>query len=228
MTRKAFYDLDGVFDPSRGNPADAHWRIVNMVPPGSRVLEVGCSTGYLSAYLESEKGCQVTGVEINPQAASVAIARCTRVVIGNIEDPDVLGAVRGEYDVLLLAAVLEHLVRPERTLEKLVGFLSDSGVAVISLPNVAHWSVRLNLLRGRFEYQDYGVMDRTHLHFYTMQSAISMIENCGLVVKDIEIAGSAIQNLIERIGRRLGIKAMPLLLPGLLGYEFIFRATVRT
>ena len=224
---KPKYQLEKPFDPSTAHPDDAHSQIVNLVPPNARVLEIGCASGYLSGYLTRRKGCTVTGVEIDPRAVEIAANYCQRVINGDIEDPATLNQVEGEFDVLLLAAVLEHLKHPERVLTRLRNHLAPGGLAIVSLPNVAHWRIRLQLLRGRFDYQDYGVMDRTHLHFYTVKSGRELIEASGYTVIDLRVAGSLVQHAANRLARAMGREKAPNILPGLLGYEIIYRARLQ-
>lgn len=96
----------------------------------------------------------------------------------------------------------------------------------MSLPNVAHWRLRLALLAGRFDYTDYGVMDRTHLRLYTVKTSRELLEAEGYRVEQLLIAGSGVQNVFNALARRLARPLPPPLLPGLFGYELIFVATL--
>ena len=133
------------------------------------MLELGCASGYLSGYMEQKRGCRVTGLEADPVATAIAAQRCSEVYTVDLDAPDALDCARASapYDVLFAAAVLEHLKYPERLLTTARELLKPDGRIIISLPNIAHWSIRLRLLRGHFDYEDYGVMDRTHLRLYT-------------------------------------------------------------
>jgi methionine biosynthesis protein MetW len=148
------------------------------VPDGARVLDVGCATGYLAAEL-ARRGGRVTGVEADPVAAERARAQCEGVVVGDIEDAacrDELAAL-APFDVVLLGDVLEHLRDPWATLRALTAL---GGRIVLSVPNVAHWTGRRALLRGRFPYAEHGLFDRTHLRFFTLASARALAEGAGL------------------------------------------------
>src|SRR5579871_5793327 len=154
MTQRPKYDLDGIFDPARTNPNDAHSILMRLVPSNSRVLELGCSSGYLSGYLEKAKGCEVTGVDIDPVAVQIAASRCHACYAIDLDRPDALDTVLPDhdqpFDVLLAPAVLEHLKYPENILAAAHPRLKPGATVIVSLPNIAHWSSRLRLLLGRF------------------------------------------------------------------------------
>jgi 2-polyprenyl-3-methyl-5-hydroxy-6-metoxy-1,4-benzoquinol methylase len=171
---------DGVVDRSLAN--NSRSRLVEWALPQSRVLEVGCATGFMAEHLARELGCRVTGVEQDPDAARVAAGRCERLVVGDIEQPEVIAQCAGEYDVIVFADVLEHLRDPESVLRTLARFLAPDGRILASIPNVAHWSIRWRLLVGRWEYEDRGILDRTHLRFFTRRSALALFGRAGLAV----------------------------------------------
>jgi methionine biosynthesis protein MetW len=228
VTDRPKYHLDAIFDPARAHPDDAHSVLMRLVPPRTRVLELGCASGYLSGYLEKVKNCRVTGLEADPNAARIAATRCSEVYTVDLDTPDSLSMLTGPYDVLLTAAVLEHLKDAERLLNAVRSkkILAPNAVVIVSLPNVAHWSIRLSVLRGRFDYTDYGIMDRTHLHFYTVRTGRALLENCGYRVQALAIAGSALQNVMNSIARKAGRPYPKPILPGLLGYELIYQAVL--
>jgi SAM-dependent methyltransferase len=153
------------------------------VPDGARVLDVGCATGYLAAEL-TRRGCSVTGVEADPDVAERARTHCEAVVVGDVED----GAWRGElaalapFDVVLCGDVLEHLRDPWSALRGLAALAVPGGKVVLSVPNVAHWTGRRAVARGRFEYAEHGLFDRTHLRFFTRESARDLAQSAGLRV----------------------------------------------
>jgi SAM-dependent methyltransferase len=149
-----------------------------MVGENKVVLEIGCGFGAVSMEL-MHRGCKVYGVEINPQRALVAAQYCEKVVCGNIEEINTLAFDEQYFDSILLGDILEHLVHPELILNRLGKYLRPSGRIVVSVPNIAHWSVRLDLLGGKFDYQSEGLLDRTHLHFFTFRNINRMIQECG-------------------------------------------------
>jgi methionine biosynthesis protein MetW len=226
MTTCPKYHLDSIFDPAHAHPDDAHSILMRLMPPGSRVLELGCASGYLSGYLEKEKHCRVTGLEADPDSVRIAATRCSEVHAVDLVSPEALSAVQGTYNVLLAAAVLEHLKYPDRLLRAVRAKLTPRAVVIVLLPNVAHWSIRFGLLRGRFDYSDYGIMDRTHLHFYTVRTGRALLENSGYRVEALYIAGSGLQNLLNAAARRTRRPLPGAILPGLLGYELIYQASL--
>lgn len=223
------YHLDHIFDPQRAHPDEAHSILMRLIPPGSRVLELGCASGYLSGHMEKALGCRVTGLEFDPAATAIAAQRCSEVHTVDLDAPDALTPAQASapYDVLLAAAVLEHLRYPERLLRSARDLLKPSALIIVSLPNIAHWQMRLRLLAGRFDYEDYGIMDRTHLRLYTLKTGRQLLENQGYAVTDVQIAGSGLQNLLNGRARRAGGPLPRPILPGLLAYELIYSARLK-
>jgi SAM-dependent methyltransferase len=167
--------------------AASHRLVLEQVPDGARVLDVGCATGYLAAEL-LRRGCEVVGVEVDPAAAEQARAWCREVVVGDLEAPsthaEVQRAAGGGVDVVLCADVLEHLADPWAVLAWLRTLLRADGprLAVVSVPNIGHWTARREVLRGRFPYADFGLFDRTHLRFFTRESATELARRAGFDV----------------------------------------------
>lgn len=160
----------------------AHALVLELVGSGKEVLEVGCASGYLSR-LFREKGCTVVGIEVDPEAAAVARSFCDEVLCGSVEDEELLSRVQRCFDVVVLADVLEHLTEPTAVLVRLRRFFRKNGYAVISVPNVANWRVRGQLLLGRFDYQEAGILDRTHYRFFTKRTAEAMIREAGYEIQ---------------------------------------------
>ncbi len=131
-----------------------------------------------------ERGCVVTGLEPNPQAAAAARAHCVTVLEGDVEHAETRAALRGDQDAVLFADVLEHLRDPLGTLAFARTLLAPGGRAVISLPNIAHWTGRRAVVRGRFPYTDHGLFDRTHLRFFTRESAHALGHDAGFEITE--------------------------------------------
>jgi methionine biosynthesis protein MetW len=218
------YHLDGLFDPARADVHDSHAIQARLIPPNSRVLELGCSSGYMSGYLERAKNCRVVGVDYDPVAIQIAQTRCYKAIQVDLEQPNALQSVQADapFDVLYMANVLEHVRSAESILQQAKALLAPNAMIILVLPNIAHWQVRWQLLRGRFAYQDYGIMDRTHVHFYTVDTARALLVSQGYRVEGLHIAGSFLQNQLERV---FGRSFAPIL-PNLLAYEMIFSARV--
>jgi 2-polyprenyl-3-methyl-5-hydroxy-6-metoxy-1,4-benzoquinol methylase len=165
------------------DPASTHSKIVSLVPPATRVLEFGCATGYMSAVLKDRLGCTVVGIEIDPGAAALAEEHAERVIVGDAEKIDYAAELAGEaFDVVLFADVLEHLKEPGNVLRRVRPFVGENGVVVASIPNIAHASVRLALLGGEFRYREWGLLDDTHLRFFTRASIQDLFEETGYVI----------------------------------------------
>jgi len=166
--------------------APTHLRIVNTVVPGSRVLDLGCASGYLARALK-DRGCRVVGIEMDAAAARSAQAHCDQVIIGDAGDPDVLRKADAPFDAVICADILEHLPDPRSVLCRLRTMITPGGFLLVSLPNVAYWRMRWDLLKGRFDYTDTGLLDRTHLRFYTVHTFRDMAKACGFDVNDVII-----------------------------------------
>lgn len=220
------YDLDDIFDPEHAHPDDAHSLLMRLVPRNLQVLELGCATGYLSGYMERGLGCTVTGLEYDADSVAIARQRCSAVYQVDLDSAAALAPAEAHapYDLLLAAAVLEHLKSPETLLEAAKPLLAPGARVIVSLPNVAHWQVRLRLLGGRFDYDDYGIMDRTHLRFFTVDTGRALLEDSGYHVEQLHIAGSGLQNALNDLARRSHRPLPAAILPGLLAYELIYLA----
>jgi 2-polyprenyl-3-methyl-5-hydroxy-6-metoxy-1,4-benzoquinol methylase len=169
-------------DPDGEN--NSHSFALQMVGFNKSVLEVGCASGYLTKVL-TERGCNVVGIELDPEAAEVAEQWAERVVVGNIDEGDVWNYVKDEaFDAIMLGDVLEHLRDPLGSLRQAVRKLKPTGIVVTSLPNIAHGDMRIALLQGRFRYAETGLLDRTHMRFFTLETIRELLSQAGLVVVD--------------------------------------------
>ncbi|MES2878236.1 MAG: methyltransferase domain-containing protein [Pseudomonadota bacterium] len=148
------------------------------------ILEVGCSTGYFGSAL-IDHGHQVWGVEPSPLAAEEARKHLTFVYVGNIEGFFESNPT-AKFDVIVFGDVLEHLAAPDAVLVTSRIFLNHGGVIVASVPNVAHTAIRAMLLEGRWDYVDLGIMDRTHLRFYTRDSLVDLFSESAYLVKSVD------------------------------------------
>lgn len=157
--------------------------ITPLLPPtATRILDIGCGVGATAAWLKSRYPEAYTiGVEGN----SALLPQLSQ----NVDEPhiaDLNGPLPdvGSTDLVLLLDVLEHLIHPEAVLERVVAVMAEHATVIISLPNIAHLSVSLPLLfLGRFTYTNGGILDRTHLHFFYKESALSLARRAGLEVE---------------------------------------------
>ncbi len=159
-------------------------QVVRLVGKDKKVVDFGCATGYLASLLK-QNGCIITGVEINPEAARVAEKHCRKVVVADLDFASVLDILHGEsFDVAVFGDVLEHLRNPWKVLQEVKNLINPDGYIVVSIPNVAHGAVRLSLLKGEFNYEEFGVLDETHLRFFTRESIQKMLISTGYLIDE--------------------------------------------
>lgn len=184
---------------------------------GATVLEGGVSSGYFARVL-TEAGMIVDGFELDPVAAARARTVCREVWVGDLQQIDP-ATLNGPYDVLLFGDTLEHVPDPVAVLRRLRRVLTDDGALVVSLPNFANWAVRLQVLAGRFRYSDRGILDRTHLRFFTERLARELFDEAGYRVDSLVGAipvPLVTQPALCRLAHRAGN-----LRPSLFAYNFI-------
>lgn len=161
---------------------EVNYALAHAVGRPRTVLDVGCGRGQNGEHVRS-KGAYVVGLESDPASLAAARARLDEVHSVDIETDDALQPIRGrKFDLLVFGDVLEHVREPSRVLERFAALLDDGGHVIVSLPNVAAWTVRLGLLAGHFDYAPSGILDETHLRFFTKKAAISLVEGAGLEV----------------------------------------------
>lgn len=159
---------------------DSLARLLRRIPEGASVLELGPATGYFSRHLREVLGCTVDAVELSAEMAAPARRWCRRLVVGDVEALDLERVLDGEvYEVIVCADVLEHLRDPWSLARKLSRRLQPGGRLLLSVPNVAYLGLLVDLLRGNFRYRDVGLLDRTHLRFFTFESLRELLEEAG-------------------------------------------------
>lgn len=160
----------------------ANYRIVEFVPlRARRVLEIGCAEGKLGAEIKSRNQCEYWGIDVHEPSIEVAETRLDQALCIDIESVSPLPLPDDSFDCLIFGDVLEHLQDPEKLLSSMRRHLIPECTLVVNVPNVAHWSVIQQLLSGNFEYADSGILDRTHLRFFTPNSFRAMLWRCGFV-----------------------------------------------
>ena len=229
---------------------DVNWGLLRLWGrrSGLRVLDAGCGFATTTARIQA-LGNQVTGIDSSPEIERVAAQRLSRVVHGDVVDAD-LGDE--QFDVIIFADVLEHLPWPVGVLKRYLRWLAPGGSVIISLPNVGLWSVRFAHLFGRWEYDETGVLDRTHLRFFTGRSARWLISEAGLEVVRTTYNPGLIRPLVPLAKRwlatgdaapdallnsrpyRLYLKtvyplerAVASIWPGMLAFQMIFEAKLK-
>ncbi len=165
------------------NPNSSWYKILHLVEPGSKVLDIGCSSGNFGEELIKEKKCIVDGIELDHEDAQEARKKLRNVFELNIET-DPLDEITDKYDFIYFGDVIEHLVDPSKALKRLKPLFKNEKNAKIlfSLPNMSHISVRLMLLNGNFEYGKTGLLDNTHLHFYTLHELNRVFNRAGMEI----------------------------------------------
>ncbi len=144
--------------------------MIRLTGENKRVLELGCATGSTTKVLQ-ERGCRVVGIEIDADAAQIAEQFCERVIVADLDLLDIDEALGDDtFDVIIAADVLEHLRNPLRVMTACLEHLRDEGEVLLSIPNIAHADARLALLRGDFDYQWCGILDETHMRFFTRRT----------------------------------------------------------
>lgn len=167
----------GVYQFKHFKYSSHYWILRFLGKPGRplKVLDVGAADGYLGAILK-ERGHQVVGVEQDPGRAAAARVHYHQFHAADIEAFEF--PYQGEFDFILFADVLEHLRDPAAVLRRALPCLKDDGEIIISVPNIANFVIRIGLLLGRFEYSERGILDKTHLRFFTLKSLHRMLTEC--------------------------------------------------
>lgn len=195
---------------------------------GRNLLDVGAADGFLSRRF-AERGWRVTGVERDATAARRGAQWCERMVVANLDrEMPSLGML---YDVIVFGDILEHLANPLLALTEVTRVLAPRGAVIISVPNVAHLAIRLALLVGRFDYFDRGILDHTHLRFFTERSLRSFIADAGLEIERFTATPAPLYQAVPARFHGSWLAAVhrinaafALSLPRLLGYQFVVAA----
>lgn len=171
------YEVDAASESAPAN-------VVRMVGNNKRVLEIGCGPGSITKILARQGGCQVTGLELDPEAIEKVRPYCVQIMqadLNSSEWPGLLDDVE-RFDVVVAADVLEHLYDPWTTLRRMVPLINANGCLVISLPHVGHAAVVSCLINGDFEYRDWGLLDRTHIRFFGLKNMEDLFARADLKI----------------------------------------------
>ncbi len=196
---------------------------LRLLPAGGAALDLGCASGGLLALLRPQAG-HLAGLELSQTAARAAAQVGDEVVQGALEDPG-LPFAPGAFDLVVIADVLEHLADPAAALARAAGWCRPGGAILVSVPNVAHWSARLALARGRWPQEESGTFDSSHLRWFTRASLGELLRRAGLRDVELDAIVPALRNHVPlpRVARgaepawqALGRRA-----PGLLGYQIV-------
>jgi 2-polyprenyl-3-methyl-5-hydroxy-6-metoxy-1,4-benzoquinol methylase len=210
-----------------GSSHDVLRRRILALPAGRRLLDLGAAGGHLGRAVR-ERCAFLAGVEPDPSLPP----EC-REGYDDWRSADALSAGSWDevFDVVVCADVLEHLPRPEELLGRIREWLAPGGLLFVSLPNVANVSVRAGLLLGQFPYADKGILDRTHLRFYTRRSARRLLEDAGFRVRSVDATAMPYELAAPILGRpplaapvRAFAAGSAKLWPTMFGYQFVIEA----
>lgn len=188
--------------------------VLKDIMPGETVLDVGCAYGDFGSLLR-QKGCKVDGIDNYPAALEEAKSKLDSVIQLDLNNTDEIRTkVKSKYDVITFMDVLEHCNDPLMVLTEFKSRLSAKGRIYVSLPNIANLLNRIGLLFGHFNYSDYGVLDKTHLRFFTRKTALELV---GSIFENTDII--AYTPIKDKL--RLGLK----ICPSLFALHFIIKGS---
>ena len=161
-------------------------KMLDLIGEAKKVVDFGCATGYLANLLQ-KKDCLVTGIEINPDAAKIAEKYCEKVIVADLDFVSIAEILPDEkFDVAIFGDILEHLRNPWQVLAQTKSILKEYGFVIASIPNISHGAIRLALLEGKFEYKKLGILDDTHLRFFTRATLRELFESAGYFIDVID------------------------------------------
>ena len=194
-----------------------------LTPRPTRILSLGVGAGETEKAIRDWCGAYVMGIEIDERLAGIARSKLDAVVCGDVETLEALRGC-GEFDLIICGEILEHLREPQTLLRRLSPFLSAGGVVLITAPNVRHWHVLYPLLlKGEWKYRDSGILDATHLRFFTRKSLCRMIEEAGYRIREVR---PKVHSSASTLLRSVLIKLLGFCLTSeFVAYEFLILAT---
>jgi len=217
------------------DPWSSHSIIVmwlKRLPEKSTILDIGTASGTIGR-LCNDLGFVLKGIEPNPEWAKLAnpyYEYMSNCAVDDVDDEFIQGA-----DGVIMADVLEHLSDPETTLARVTNLQQTNCLIIISVPNVANIWIRMNLLFGKFEYSERGILDKTHLRFFTRASFIRLLNKCDLEIKEFRSTPIPLNILhpffnINPLGQFIhhALATCTQLFPSLLGYQFVVLARKQT
>jgi 2-polyprenyl-3-methyl-5-hydroxy-6-metoxy-1,4-benzoquinol methylase len=217
--------------PLKQSKGSSHQYVMQMVGTEQDVIDIGCGEGYLARELKKMKN-RISGIDVLPSASETsALDRYYSADLDNGIGSVVKELSGKRFTRALLLDVLEHLKRPEQILDECHDVLNRDGYLIISVPNVANIHVRMSLLFGNFNYTERGLLDKTHLRFFTRKTARKMVESCGYQIAGEQMTVIPVElffkmpaaNPLMRTANWF-LRVLTRLFPSLFGYQIMFIA----
>lgn len=175
---------------------DSHVIAYNYIKNGSVVFDIGCACGDFGQELKLNKGCAVYGVEYNSGSIKIAESKNVYTEIFHLDlnafDDRGLSHLVGKFDYIVFGDVLEHLIDPEAVVNSFRKYLNPDGHFIVSLPNIAHASIKADLLCNNFFYTEVGILDKTHIRFFTAGSICRFFSKAGLEIEDAKVTAAPV------------------------------------
>ena len=203
--------------------------LLDMIPDNvaGRALDCGCGVGGNAGLLTARGWC-VDGITISPQEQGIAARRCNKVYLADLEQglPD----LEGTYDLVIMSHVLEHLVHPEFLLSNIKSVMAPDAKIAVALPNALFYPERLRFLMGEFRYTETGMMDETHLHFYTYSTGEALLTKQGYTVINKRAHGSfpfmRLRTILPKSLTTSVDRWVSKQFPGLFGFQSLYYAEI--
>ncbi len=212
-----------VYSYKKGNPY-----VISLVPKDAKlILDIGCGAGD-NAEILSQLGFVVDGITLSEEEKQLAGKVARNVFVHNVES-GLPPELKDKYDVVILSHVLEHICYPQKLLADVHKHLNPGGVLIIALPNLMHFRSRWQLMKGNFEYGEYGIWDYTHFRWYTYKSAKRMLEDNGYSIAKLDVSGDlpfeeSLKRIIPGSARRGMYRILKRVSPGLFGFQLLYLA----
>lgn len=215
-----------IFSP---NEFETHMLAFKLIESNKKILDIGCATGYMAKSLLAKK-CETYGVDYDQNALKKAEKYCKKTFRADLNEVKTLPFPKKTFDYVLLMDVIEHLTNSDNILSLLKQYLKKDGKLIISVPNIAHASIRWSLMTGKFDYTSTGILDQTHVHFYTQKSFEQKLKDAGFEIeKLVPTNGMCKVPLLYKITDRLPVVwqyKIACMNPALFGFQFVALARV--
>ncbi|MFZ2153308.1 MAG: class I SAM-dependent methyltransferase [Microgenomates group bacterium] len=165
-----------------------------------RVLDIGCASGYFGEVIIKKYKTEVWGIDSNLKDINIAAKKLTRVMKLDIENYD-FRKIKEKFDLIILADIIEHLKNPSILLTKVQHLLTPTGIVICSVPNFLHFSIKCKIMNNNWSYESFGLLDKTHLHFFGYNSLVSLLESTNYYIYDMDF-------VTTELSRKLLLKSL--------------------